>query len=287
MKFMKPKILLIVIVTLYIVSPLRSQVTIGSGIEPRKGSLLELKENDEAGKNSTKGFSLPRVKLESLTKLTVDDDSKGMEYKGLTVQNTYTTDGFTEGIYCWDGYKWTLVVSVKEQGKDGQMLISKGAGKAPEWKSQQELNIPTVDFIANTITTGSTYVPADFRTVKLDSIYMKDFEYNKADGNFTPKKSAYYQVYIYNTIDVKPPETGESGDNGGTATTALAKRINENKYEGILSLNAYYYKGSTYVCHPVAGLVYFEQGQQYAIRTSYTRKFRVNTGRIAFVYLRD
>ncbi len=257
----------------------------GSGISPRKGTLLELKENDADGENSTKGFSLPRVKLELPTKLTVDDDSKKGQYKGLTVQNTLTGNGLTEGIYCWDGEKWTLVVSVKEQGEDGQMLTSKGAGNAPEWKSQQELNIPTVDFIANTITTGSTYVPKGFRTVKLDSIYMKDFEYNKADVNFTPKKSAYYQVYIYNTLDVN--KTGGPVDNGSTATSTLAKRLPDGSYQSILSLNAYYYKGSSYVCHPVAGLIYFEQGQKYAIRTSYTLEYRVTAGRIAFVYLRD
>jgi len=287
---MKTKTLLFIIGIFFILSPVQSQVTIGSGIEPRKGSILELKENNEIGENSTKGFSLPRVYLTSPTELTVDNNTNKSKYKGLTVQNTNSFNGLTEGIYCWDGERWRLVVSVEKQGTDGQILTSKGDDLAPEWKSQTELSIPTVDLIANTIPTNSTiYLPSGFTNVKYDIVYAKDFEYDAANAYFTAKKTGYYQVYIYNKLHVNPP--GGPVDNGGTASTNLAKRVwvsgNTYRYEGFLNLYAYYYKGSADIYHPISGLVYFEENQQYAVRTNYTREFRITGGRIAFTRLGD
>jgi len=287
---MKTKNLFLIIIILIIPLPVLSQITIGSLDAPRSGSLLELKENNGIGENSTKGFSLPRVYLTSPTELTVDNNTNKSKYKGLTVQNTNLLNGLTEGIYCWDGNMWKLVVSVEKQGTDGQILTSKGDGLAPEWKSQVELSIPTVDLIANTIPTSSTtYLPSGFRNVKYDIIYTKDFEYDEANAYFTAKKAGYYQVHIYNKIHVNPP--GGPIDNGGTASTNLAKRVlgsdGNYKYEGFLNLYAYYYKGSADVYHPISGLVYFEENQQFAVRTNYTREFRISGGRIAFTRLGD
>jgi len=124
---MKTKILLFIVGISFLL-PIYSQVTIGSGIEPRKGSLLELKENNSTGNNSDKGFSLPRVQLTSPTVLQLDVDAKKLEYKGLTVYNTGTENGLVEGAYQWDGAKWMQVVVVKSYGTDGQALISKGDG---------------------------------------------------------------------------------------------------------------------------------------------------------------
>jgi len=289
---MKTKLVFLLIGTCCLLLPVYSQVTVGSGLEPRKGSLLELKENNEAGANSTKGFSLPRVKLNAPTELTLDDDSKGEEYKGLTVQNTTTTGGLIEGIYCWDGKMWKLVVAVNGQGTDGQILTSKGTGMAPEWKSEAELNVPTVDLIANAIPTAnpSTYPPAGFRAVGYDIAYMKGFKYVAADSVFTPDKSAYYQVSLYNKLDVKPDWVGEYDDNGGTARTALSKRTGVKgnyQYEDLISFNAFYYAGSTYVLHPLTGLVLFEKDQNYVVRTTYTREFIVTGGRISFTHVAD
>ena len=42
---------------------IKSQVTIGSASPPNKGTLLDMKENDNIGANSTKGLLLPRVEL--------------------------------------------------------------------------------------------------------------------------------------------------------------------------------------------------------------------------------
>jgi len=153
---MKAKLLLLILITLTSLSPLRSQVTIGSGIEPRSGLLLELKEgNDNSmGVNSSKGFSLPRVRLNSLTDLTVDNNSKNGEYAGLTVYNTNTDPqkGLTEGTYTWDGNKWNHIVPVSGYGKDGQTLISRGDGTYdwsdivfPEYTFHKPTQISTFD----------------------------------------------------------------------------------------------------------------------------------------------
>ncbi|WP_029905094.1 hypothetical protein [Prevotella sp. 10(H)] len=156
---MKTKILLFTIGINFLL-PIYSQVTIGSGIEPRKGSLLELKEDNSTGKNSDKGFSLPRVQLTSPTVLQVDIDTKGLEYKGLTVYNTGTANGLVEGTYQWDGAKWMQVVVVKSHGTDGQTLISKGDGTydwstitipaGAMWTIEGNANITASNFLGTT-----------------------------------------------------------------------------------------------------------------------------------------
>lgn len=111
-----------------------AQVTIGTGTPPVTGSLLDLKEYDpsdsrsENGTTTTKGFSLPRVRLVDWDKLIpMFDNMKdaatyhkdGIDYLkaeedgkhiGLMVYNL-TEDpntGFTEGLYFWNGFKWVI-----------------------------------------------------------------------------------------------------------------------------------------------------------------------------------
>jgi hypothetical protein len=91
-----------------------SQVTIGSGIEPVGGALLDLKEQtkDDGSENSTKGMMLPRMELSDLNKLypmftsgyAVAEDAK---HTGLTVYNLKQCDGtFAKGVYTWTGSEW-------------------------------------------------------------------------------------------------------------------------------------------------------------------------------------
>lgn len=105
-----------------------AQVTVGSGIEPRKGLLLDLKENANAGKesNSNKGLALPRVALSSPDTLTIDDDAAKNDYIGTVVYNTTTNDKIMEGVYCWNGKLWEASVNVENFGTKGQILQSNG-----------------------------------------------------------------------------------------------------------------------------------------------------------------
>ncbi|MDR2949756.1 MAG: hypothetical protein LBV71_11165 [Prevotella sp.] len=106
---------LVFIFFLCISGGLKAQVTIGSGIEPNKGALLDLKEKtpvDPAVDNSTanKGIGLPRVNLTSLTTLTDISDAVGKElqHTGLMVYNinTVVASNISPGIYVWDGIQW-------------------------------------------------------------------------------------------------------------------------------------------------------------------------------------
>lgn len=94
-KMMKRKILTInifILFSLLYMPQVKAQVTIGAGLEPRKGLLLDLKENDAPNKesNASKGFGLPRIALTSPTTLTIDDDSKKGDYVGVVVYNIGT-----------------------------------------------------------------------------------------------------------------------------------------------------------------------------------------------------
>ncbi|HMM01971.1 MULTISPECIES: hypothetical protein [unclassified Dysgonomonas] len=96
-------------------SQLHGQVTIGAGLEPVKGALLDLKEKDSNGDvTATKGLNLPRVNLTVLTKLTggpsgspvitdvTDAEPDKSTHIGLTVYNV----GYCPGVYVWTGTEW-------------------------------------------------------------------------------------------------------------------------------------------------------------------------------------
>ncbi len=83
--------------------PVRGQVTIGSGEEPEKDALLDLKEN-KAG-TSGKGLLLPRVALTSTTAATPLSGHK----RGMFIYNTATAGDVAPGIYYSDGEKWIPV----------------------------------------------------------------------------------------------------------------------------------------------------------------------------------
>lgn len=98
----------------------RAQVTIGSLIEARSTTLLDLKENDSDENNSRRGFLFPRVELQqydmlypmysnSLDYLSNKDLVDG-KHTGLTVYNVTSDQTFSEGTYQWDGEKWMQVV---------------------------------------------------------------------------------------------------------------------------------------------------------------------------------
>jgi uncharacterized protein (TIGR02145 family) len=116
-RFLKPTVMLAIALILSLTG--YSQVTIGSGIEPVGGALLDLKEktpSDPTTDNATatKGLMLPRVNLTDLSRLSggpdgspaitgvtenPDDHSK---HTGLTVYHI----GTCLGVYVWTGSEW-------------------------------------------------------------------------------------------------------------------------------------------------------------------------------------
>ena len=89
------------------------QVTIGAGLEPVKGTLLDLKEKNSDGDiTATKGLMLPRVILTEPDKLYpmftgTYDALEDTKHTGLTVYNLGQCDGkFARGVYTWTGTEW-------------------------------------------------------------------------------------------------------------------------------------------------------------------------------------
>jgi uncharacterized protein (TIGR02145 family) len=118
--------LIIAAITLItLTTSLSAQVTVGSDITPSAATLLDLKSEQTAGtltnamdtKNITSrtgGLLLPRVKLVATSTLepfltdAEAGDSLKLRLAGLMVYNlTFTEDVFTQGVYTWDGTKWT------------------------------------------------------------------------------------------------------------------------------------------------------------------------------------
>lgn len=129
---MKIKIILLGITILFFFSSSHAQVTIGSNLPPRKGTILDLKENGNIEKqdNAKKGLGLPRVALTSLSKLTIADDSQKDKHIGIIVYNITPNSSqnpdLSEGTYCWFGNTWKQVVLVDDAGTDGNLLKSNG-----------------------------------------------------------------------------------------------------------------------------------------------------------------
>ena len=99
----------------------KAQVTIGAGLEPNKGALLDLKErnpDNPAIDNSTtnKGLGMPRVKLTILTSISDIDGAAGKEkeHTGLCVYNVNTNAALNirPGLYVWDGELWRPLITV-------------------------------------------------------------------------------------------------------------------------------------------------------------------------------
>lgn len=127
---------------------LNAQVTIGSGLQPNEGAILDIKENEPAGNNSTarKGVGFPRVKLTSETDLfpMFEDDGNGgykkgnitftkadedIKHEGLVVYNIQ--GDLTEGFYFWDGAKWKFFNSSLATPPEISSLICTGATLSP------------------------------------------------------------------------------------------------------------------------------------------------------------
>lgn len=117
------KLILLLFLSVFARSGIHAQVTIGSGIEPNPGALLDLKEDDQEEQNATRGLNLPRVELESVNSLApclAAAPAEPKAYKGLTVYNI--TDALTnkgKGVYIWDGGEW-----VYTPGKRNRSQIS-------------------------------------------------------------------------------------------------------------------------------------------------------------------
>jgi hypothetical protein len=107
---------------------LHAQVTIGSGIAPKAGAILDLNGNvpdaSNTQVNSTKGLLLPRVKLEAINSLSpaipgYTPGTADLTHTGLVVYNVNTTPPFVPGVYTWNGKEWIYANSDAKAWKTG------------------------------------------------------------------------------------------------------------------------------------------------------------------------
>lgn len=117
---MKTKSLLLLLFVLTFTFNLRGQVTIGSGENPEKAALLDIKtKNGGEGLTSsdTGGVLLPRVELNNVNEFNIftgvkttdpDYELQKKRHKGLAVYNIKSdyNSNLEEGIYVWNGVKW-------------------------------------------------------------------------------------------------------------------------------------------------------------------------------------
>ncbi|MDR2628335.1 MAG: hypothetical protein LBC40_09910, partial [Dysgonamonadaceae bacterium] len=104
------RILFMVFIYVNIFVSINSQVTIGSGIVPQEGLLLELRQwnEDVDGATATKGFLPPKVKLVSYDSLTplypTTVEPQKSKSKGVVVYNVNENgNAIRPGLHMWNG----------------------------------------------------------------------------------------------------------------------------------------------------------------------------------------
>lgn len=155
-----------------------SQVTIGSGIEPVRGALLDLKQTNAIASNSSKGFIFPRVYLTSVSQLTdisdvnTSDSNQLLLHTGLTVYNTNASFQGGVGINMWDGAKWVNILQ-------------------PQLKSNMAVFLDQ----GSSITLNLAIPIANWRYIALPNKLMDlNSEYNTSTGVYTAKNTGTYNV---------------------------------------------------------------------------------------------
>lgn len=191
--FMKIKILFINLVYLLCLPTLYAQVTIGYNSPPDKGSLLEIKENGNSGKqaNSKKGIGLPRVALSAPTILTIDDESKKNDYVGLMVYNTTDNSLIKPGTYCWTGSTWEQTIMVDTNGVKNSILQSNGDGTY-DWSSA---SVPTYSF--HRPTQISTFDTNKRKSFTYSYKNMVKYEVNNTSKIYRPENDLFKNNFSY------------------------------------------------------------------------------------------
>lgn len=216
-----------------------SQVTIGSGIPPKKGALLDLKQYDksELGDMSTAnaGLLLPRVELKDMEALEMgslsipDVDNAYLNHTGLIVYNVNDEAPFCAGLYVWNGSIWLRVgsecktlIKIDDKGpwnfSSGQDLREMSPSIFQvSWESpggSETLTATTVDFL--TITPATSSWTAAGTTVTVTPTKMTDDEVSDVAGNPFATKEATYSIVlqqgsqVLETLDILVNQTNKA-----------------------------------------------------------------------------
>lgn len=150
-------------VFLQVSNAVQGQVTIGSESAPSTGALLQMKETDNNGTNSTKGMLLPRVALTDIYALepcAETNEANKIAHTGMMVYNTTTdsTGVLKENIYAWNGERWR------------SQKVEEGEGRGST--NDMVKDITTSGYNANNIAKGTVIEFIDPLLVKTAGFYM-------------------------------------------------------------------------------------------------------------------
>lgn len=180
------KILLYIFIISLFSQGLYSQVTIGSGIPPKAGALLDLKEYDDdiaqqGGRTAVKGLGLPRVEIVTSNQLELDGYTGSLdadEHIGLLVYNT-GSECVGKGLFVWDGIEWTQLSGEKKGSYESDLaalrkLYDNNPGNTLDW-----------DFILGTFTGVSWTTVCGEKRVSRLQIHNKKLTSLQNIGEFT------------------------------------------------------------------------------------------------------
>ncbi|WP_165024994.1 FISUMP domain-containing protein [Dysgonomonas sp. ZJ279] len=184
---MKKSFLTSVLLQIFLASSfyIHAQITIGSGIEPNKGSLLDLKEHQPTNAitdpaTAERGLGMPRVSLTSLTELkpmysytggaNTPSQTDKENHVGLIVYNINedfcAATPIVKGIYVWNGAGWDILGSALSaevqifKDQEGKNFKARTFGSAGTWMIE---NLAVKKYADNTpieLYDGSTTSPA-------------------------------------------------------------------------------------------------------------------------------
>ncbi|WP_108823637.1 FISUMP domain-containing protein [Dysgonomonas sp. Marseille-P4361] len=177
---------LALVIYILLATAIHAQVTIGSGQEPNKGALLDLKEEGD----TKRGLGMPRVELTKLrpttpTELAASIGGTGEwgldEHTALIVYNTKgnhcATPEIYEGLYVFDGEKWQYLgqkgsvstkVSYYEDTRDQllgkQSYPYRSFGNAGIWMTENMRYVPNDNGATMTASAGGSNSSSKYYT---------------------------------------------------------------------------------------------------------------------------
>lgn len=264
MKILRTATLNLVLLSVICLSTrLNAQVTIGSGLEPNKGALLDLKErnpNNPTIDNSTadKGMVMPRIKLTSMNTLVDINGGTGKEteHTGLTVYNLSTTNGFEPGIYIWDGTKWMVTKASASTSDDSWSLDGNAGtttgtnflgttdlqGLAFKTNNAERIRITSTGNVGIGTTTPSAalHINGDMKLATAPAYTGADVMVRNSDGSIgvaAPEAPINKVMYAQSSTAQNISSTDLNNLNAGTAvvvTWAVADVLN---YGGLMTKN--------------------------------------------------
>lgn len=169
------KYITLLLLFLYPLGTILSQVTIGSEHDPATGSLLDLKEYLPDGNNttSTKGLLLPRVSLKKMTgplaeSLGAAGDFQHEAHRGLMV---YHIDDpvcptFGSGVYTWNGSAWERIGDETQKDLYSYVENTDGTGIVTDYEGNQYPTKRFVGILSDSTAYNQVWTTRNIRSLK-------------------------------------------------------------------------------------------------------------------------